>query len=201
MPMRRFTKLFLRAFLAAIGAFVLGTLLLVGAGLRDDVGKTDVALVLGSKVELTGVPSQRLKARLDKTVELYQAGYFPWVIVSGGLGKEGFDEALVMRDHLVTRGIPQDKVIMDNQGNTTFDSAVNTRRILREKNLKSVFVVSQYFHLPRSRLALNRSGIEAVRSASPRYFEMRDLYSAPRELIGYCSYLFRDFDSPASSIP
>lgn len=192
--MRRFTKLLLRTFLAVVCAFMLGTLLLVGAGLRDDVGKADAALVLGSKVELTGVPSQRLKARLDKTVELYQAGYFPWVIVSGGLGKEGFDEALVMRDYLTAHGIPQDQVIMDNQGHTTFDSAVNTRRILREKNLKSVFVVSQYFHLPRSRLALTRSGINAVHSASPRYFEMRDLYSAPRELIGYGSYLFRNFD-------
>lgn len=197
--MRRFTKLFLRAFLAVVCAFVLGTLLLVGVGLRDAVGKTDVALVLGSKVELTGVPSLRLKARLDKTLELYQAGYFPWIIVSGGLGKEGFDEALVMRNYLTAHGIPQDKVIMDNQGNTTFDSAMNTRRILREKNLKSVFVISQYFHLPRSRLALNRSGIEAVHSASPRYFEMRDLYSAPRELIGYCSYLLRNFDYATAS--
>lgn len=188
--MRRFKKLFL----AIVGTFALGTLLLVAAGLRDDIGKADMALVLGSKVELTGVPSLRLQARLDKTIELYQAGHFPWVIVSGGLGKEGFDEALVMRDYLTAHGIPQDKVIMDNQGNTTFDSALNTRRILREKNLKSVFVISQYFHLPRSRLALHRSGIDTVRSASPRYFEPRDLYSAPRELIGYGSYLFRSFD-------
>lgn len=192
--MRRFKKLFL----AIVGTFALGTLLLVAAGLRDDIGKADMALVLGSKVELTGVPSLRLQARLDKTVELYQAGYFPWVVVSGGLGKEGFDEALVMRDYLTAHGIPQDKVIMDNKGNTTFDSALNTRKILRGKNLKSVFIISQYFHLPRSRLALNRSGIKTVHSASPRYFELRDLYSAPRELIGYGSYLFRNFDHTAA---
>ncbi len=194
MQMHRIKKVFLRAFVAALGALVLGTLILVLSGLRDDVGKADIALVLGSKVELSGMPSARLKARLDKTIELYQAGWFPLVIASGGVGKEGFDEAVVMRDYLAAHGIPKDNVIMDSKGNTTFDSAQNTRRILQQKHLKSVFVVSQYFHLPRSRLALNRTGIAEVRSASPRFFEMRDLYSAPRELFGWFSYLLRSFD-------
>jgi len=194
MQINRFKKCFLHGVFAAFGALVLGTLILVLAGLREDVGKAEIALVLGSKVELSGIPSDRLKARLDKTIELYHAGWFPWVIASGGVGKEGFDEAIVMRDYLAAHGIPKDNVIMDNKGNTTFDSAQNTRRIMQQKHLKSVFVVSQYFHLPRSRLALNRSGIDEVRSASPHFFELRDLYSAPRELFGYFSYLLKDFN-------
>jgi vancomycin permeability regulator SanA len=32
----------------------------------------DVAVVLGNKVELNGEPSERLKYRLDKAIELYQ---------------------------------------------------------------------------------------------------------------------------------
>lgn len=196
MQIHRFKKRFLRAFFAALGVLVLGTLILVLAGLRDDVGKADIALVLGNKIELSGIPSDRLKARLDKTIELYHAGLFPLVIASGGVGKEGFDEALVMRDYLAAHGIPKDNVIMDNKGTTTFDSAQNTRRIMQQKHLKSVFVVSQYFHLPRSRLALNRTGIDEVRSASPHFFEMRDLYSAPRELLGWFSYLLRSFSPP-----
>lgn len=194
MQMHQFKKRFLLTVLAALGALVLGTLILVLAGLQDDVGKVDIALVLGSKVELSGIPSHRLKARLDKTIELYHAGYFPLVIASGGVGKEGFDEALVMRDYLAAHGIPKDRVIMDSKGNTTFESAQNTHRIMRQKHLDSVFVVSQYFHLPRSRLALSRTGIDEIRSASPHFFEMRDLYSAPRELLGYFSYLLRSFD-------
>ncbi|MCX6853231.1 MAG: YdcF family protein [Verrucomicrobia bacterium] len=191
--MHRIKKILLRAFVAALGALVLGTLILVLAGLRDDVGKADIALVLGSKVELSGMPSDRLKARLDKTIELYQAGWFTVVIASGGVGKEGFDEAEVMRDYLTAHGIPKDNVLMDSKGNTTFDSAQNTHQIMQQRNLSSVFVISQYFHIPRSRLAMKRAGIAEVRSASPQYFEARDLYSAPRELLGYFSYLFRSF--------
>lgn len=193
--MARIQKRLIRTVFAAIALFVLATVVLCLAGLRDDIGKADVALVLGSKVELSGKPSLRLQARLDKTVELYKAGWFPRVIVSGGLGKEGFDEAAVMRDYLAAHGVPSDHILLDSKGNTTFDSAQNTLQILRQQQLKSVFVISQYFHIPRSRLALKRTGIAEIHSASPSYFELRDLYSAPRELIGYFSYLLRSFES------
>jgi vancomycin permeability regulator SanA len=181
----------------AIALFALGTATLIFAGLREQLGKADVALVLGSKVELDGTPSPRLRARLDRTLELYRDAYFPAVIVSGGTGREGFDEAVVMRDYLVAHGIPAERIILDSDGITTFASAQNTIRIARQHQFGSVFVVSQYFHIPRSRLALQRFGITTVYSAHPSFFELRDIYSAPRELIGYLRYLVRRYDSPA----
>lgn len=101
------------------------------------------------------------------------------MIVSGGIGSEGFPEGSVMRDYLVSRGIPPESVIADNDGTTTFESARNAARIARERRLKSIFVVSQYFHLPRARLALRRSGFTTIYSAHARFFELRDLYSSP----------------------
>ena len=171
--------------------YVAATLWLVCDGLVERLGKADVALVLGSKVEMNGKPSARLQARLDHTVELYKAGYFPWVIASGGVGKEGFDEGVVMRDYLVSRGVPSDRVIIDSRGDTTFASAQNTLAIARVKGFHSVMVVSQYFHLPRSRLALQRLGLGPVYTAHPSYFERRDVYSSLRETAGYAEYLVR----------
>src|SRR5580704_13458675 len=105
---RVFRRKYLLFSLAVILAtLVIGTVVLVVSGLCDDLGKADVGLVLGSKVESDGTPSARLRARLDRTLELYRAGYFPAVIVSGGIGKEGYDEAAVMRDYLVARGVPR----------------------------------------------------------------------------------------------
>ena len=184
-------KRLLRAFGALACLALLGTLILAVAGLRDDIGHADVGLVLGNKVDRDGTPSPRLRARLDRTLELYRAGYFPWVIASGGLGKEGYDEAVVMRDYLVAHGIPGERILADSKGDTTYASAQNTREILRQRKLASVLVVSQYFHIPRSRLALQRFGISPVYSAHAHWFEWRDIYSAPRELAGYLSYLFR----------
>ncbi|XHR30272.1 MAG: YdcF family protein [Chthoniobacteraceae bacterium] len=164
---------------------------LVASGLNDHLGQADVALVLGNKIERDGRPSSRLQARLDRTIELYRSGYFPVIIVSGGIGIEGYDEALVMRDYLVSKGIPALAVIMDNKGITTFASAENAREIMRDRGYKSVFVISQYFHIPRSRMALSKLGIAPVYSAYARYFEARDLYSSLREVAGYLRYYCR----------
>ena len=76
------------------------------------------------------------------------------IIVSGGIGKEGFDEAKVMASYLIEKGVPTEKIIRDNEGNTTYDSALNCRSILNDSNAQSVIVVSQYFHLLRSKIAL-----------------------------------------------
>jgi uncharacterized SAM-binding protein YcdF (DUF218 family) len=99
----------------------------------------------------------------------------------------------VMRDYLVAQGVPADRVILDSHGDTTFASAQNTRAIAVQRHFSSVLVVSQYFHLPRSRLALRRCGFTAVYSARARLFEWRDLYSSLRETAGWIEYSVRRF--------
>ena len=178
----------------ALCIFFAATLVLVVSGLRDDIAPADVALVLGSKVELDGTPSPRLRARLDRTLELFRGGSFPSVVVSGGVGKEGYDEAAVMRDYLVAHGVPAERIILDSHGDTTLASAQNIARIARERNFKSVFIVSQYFHIPRAKLALERCHFSVIYSAHAHFFEWRDVYSAARETAGYGSYLLRRFD-------
>lgn len=193
----RFKRLLLivrRLLLLCAAAFLLGTGCLVVAGLRDDLVAADVGLVLGSKVEFNGQPSARLAARLDRALELYRLGYFPYVITSGGFGKEGYDEAVVMRDYLVARGVPVDRVIVDGLGDNTFASAKNTRRIARERNFRSVMVVTQYFHISRSRLALRRFQIAEIHSAHARIYEVRDVTSSIREAVAYVAYLFRRYE-------
>lgn len=177
----------------ALAIFIAAAIALVCEGMHDDIGHADVALVLGNTVQLDGSPSPRLKARLDRTVELYQQGYFPLVIVSGGHGREGFDEGTVMMNYLSAHGIPERAIIVDNGGTTTYASAKNTADILRLKNLKSVLVVSQYFHLPRCKIALKGFGITPVYTAHAHYFEARDIYSTVREMFGCLEYQFRSY--------
>jgi vancomycin permeability regulator SanA len=179
-----------------LAAPVVGLFALLWSGLTDHLGLADVALVLGNTVNPDGTPSTRLKARLDKTAELYKAGYFPKVIVSGATGKEGVPEGTAMKKYLVQAGIPASAIIVDDQGVDTFASAENTARILKAENLKSVLVVTQYFHIPRSKLALSKFGITPIYNAHPAYFEGRDFYSTLREVPAYLKYLLR----PASSV-
>jgi vancomycin permeability regulator SanA len=164
--------------------------------MSDNLGNADVALVLGNKVNSDGSPSPRLKARLDTAVDLFQKGYFPRVIVSGGTGIEGVPEGTAMKNYLVSAGIPESAILVDDQGIDTQASAENAASILRAGQMKSVFVITQYFHIPRSKLALSKLGVSRTFNAHPHYFEARDIYSTVRELPAYLKYLIQTPKAP-----
>lgn len=171
-------------------------------GLTDDAGKSDVAIVLGSKVEPDGRPSQRLAARLDRALELYRQGLVRHLIVSGGTGAEGFDEAKVMKSYLAARRVPAAAILVDSAGTTTWETARNSAALMRAHGFKSALIVTQYFHISRTRLALQKFGITTIHTAHPSYFEWRDLYSIAREVVGFASYMLRAADSePANTAP
>ncbi len=188
---KRIKRVLLLLALPIMLAFTLAAALIVADGLTDDIHAADVAIVPGNTVEKDGRPSARLRARLDQTVALYRQGLFPNVIVSGGVGSEGFDEAEVMKRYLVENGVPEGRIYADSGGANTYLTARNAARMMRENGWQSAMVVSQYFHVPRMRLAVQRSGVAPVFSAHAQYFELRDVYSLAREVIGYCSYFLR----------
>lgn len=178
-------------FLVLTAILILPAFLIVADGLIDEIHQADVAVVLGNTVNSDGNPSPRLQARLDKTVEFYQKGFFKNIIVSGGFGVEGFDEAVVMKQYLVKQGIPAEMVFQDSEGKTTALTAKNAAEIMKQKNWQSALIISQYFHISRCKLAFSNYGISPTYSAHADYFELRDIYSLFREVIGYFSYFFR----------
>lgn len=191
---KRIKKIFLTLLLPIAASFLLAALLIVSDGLSDNIHSADVAIVLGNTVERDGHPSARLQARLDKTVELYRQGVFPYVIVSGGIGIEGFDEADIMKHYLISHGLPEDSIVADANGLTTYHTARNAAQIMREKQWQSALVITQYFHIPRTRLAVKSFGVSSVYTAHANYFELRDIYSVVREVMGYGEYLIRRYD-------
>jgi vancomycin permeability regulator SanA len=192
-------KLAFRLALAPLLVWIPCAAILTWKGTRDRIAPADLALVLGSKVNPDGTPSPRLQSRLDKAVELHGKGVFSRILVSGGIGKEGYDEAAVMADYLVRKGVPRGSILEDNAGNTTYDSALKTAAVCTEQKLRSVLVVSQYFHIPRATLALEKSGIPLVLNAHADFVEwLREPYSITRELAGYVSYHFKNYPVPAA---
>lgn len=174
-----------------IAWFVIHTIIILVDGLNDEVANVDVAIVLGNKVELDGVPSDRLKARLDKAIELFEDGYFPLILVSGGVGKEGYDEAEIMKDYLQQNDVPSEAILVDSDGYNSFRTAQNTKEIISEMNVESVMVISQYFHITRTKLAFRKLGFRHIYSAHADYLEWRDIYSTIREFPAYYKYILK----------
>jgi len=185
MSARRLWKL---AVFVPVSAYLLAAAAIAVTGLNDQLAPADAIVVLGNTVAPDGTPSPRLRARLDCALDAYRQKLAPLLIVTGGVGKEGYDEAAVMATYLVHHGVPAAAVVVDSAGNDTAASAANVARIANDRKLKSVLVASQYFHLPRASLALSRAGVPVAGHIHARYFEARDLYSLAREVIGLGAY-------------
>lgn len=170
---------------------IIHTAVIITDGLNDELAVVDAAVVLGNKVELNGQPSDRLQARLDKAVQLYEENYFNYIIVSGGTGKEGWDEAEVMKNYLIAQGIPEASIIADPDGYNSYMTAENSKAIMDELDLHSVMVISQYFHISRTKLAFEKVGFETIASAHADIFDLRDVYSTLREFPAYYRYLIK----------
>lgn len=180
---------------AALATFTIALLLLAfgiaAYGLTAMPGHADAALVFGNTVERSGEPSRRLAARLEAARGLFVANRVRWIVVSGGVGKEGFDEARVMRRSLLAQGIPDSVLIEDGHGANTLASCLNARVLLEPRGARSVILVSQYFHLARAAMTARRAGLDVAGGAAPRYYEARDAWSLARETIALPAYALR----------
>jgi len=127
---------------------------------------------------------------LDKALELYESNYFEYIIVSGGTGKEGFDEAAVMKEYLAEKGVPDEKILLDNNGYNSYMTAKNTKVIMADMGFNSVMIITQFYHVTRTKLAFEKVGIENIYSAHASYLDFRDVYSVIREFFAYYKYLF-----------
>ena len=155
-------------------------------GAQSSYQPAEYAVVLGNQVYRNGQLSKRLQARVNRSAELYRQGTVKRIIVSGGIGKEGQDEALAMRDFLVQQGIPFNAIVTDSKGANTQLTAQNALQWASPE--QPIIVVSQLYHLSRTKMAFQQAGFQQVGAAYPDYFERRDIYASVRELPAWLSY-------------
>ncbi|MGG9972729.1 YdcF family protein [Ferruginibacter sp. SUN002] len=158
-------------------------------GLSDEGKNADIAVILGSKVNIDGTLSERLRKRLECGLQLYQKGRVKKILVSGGLGREGFYEGDKMKEFLIQNKVPDSVIIVDNYGNNTIATVENTLKLRDSLKFNSIISVSQYFHLTRTKMLFRNRHFSNISSVSPNYFEGRDIISLPREFVAYYTQL------------
>ena len=126
---------------------------LLGLGINDTVtGSEDAVIVLGSGIrgELLTVG---LKNRLDCAVEIYENNPDTVIVVSGGQGpQEDITEALAMERYLLSRNIPQESIIKEEQATSTYENFIYSKQILDKKfgeNYSAAYVTNDY-HIYRA---------------------------------------------------
>ena len=180
--------------ISMLSMLIIAVIFLITDGHLDNYKKSDAGVVLGNKVNSDGTLSPRLKGRLLKAYELYKNQIIEIIIVSGGTGIEGIDESLTMKKYLNRWGVPENHIIADNKGVNTYNTAKNVKKYMDANNCESVIIITQYYHISRTRLAFHRFGIKNVTCAHADYYEFRDIFSIFRELAAFCYYLIRDYE-------
>ena len=162
-------KKWLIALLIVIAAGIVAFASLLGvvlSGAHDDVrGDPTIMIILGSQVRSDG-PSVLLQDRLDTALDYLEDHPDMTVVAAGGQGPgEHISEAQAMADYLVEHGFPRDQILLEDQSHNTSQNLANTRNLLEESGLDwqgNLLVVSNGFHLARTRMLAQRYGLGEV---------------------------------------
>ncbi len=127
----------------------------------DQRRPADAIVVLGA-AQYNGRPSPVLKARLDHAVELYRGGLAPMVVVTGGIGTgDRMSEATVGHRYLRAQAVPDSAIVVRPDGRTTEESMSSVAEWMHGRELGTVLLVSDPFHMARLRLEARHAALQA----------------------------------------
>jgi vancomycin permeability regulator SanA len=165
-------------------------------GTTDYRRPADAALIFGARVYANGQPSELLANRIRTGVELYREGLVPMLVMTGGDGADGWNEAEAMRLVAIADGVPADAVVIDGSGVNTEASVADVTRLVADGSVPlphgTLITVSQAYHLPRVQLAFAAGGIDVltVPAHDPKFIvEMPILIG--REVLAFWAYDLR----------
>lgn len=149
--------------LAAVAAYLAVTFVQVWAASRqDDRPKADAVVVLGA-AQYNGRPSPVLTARLEHALALYKAGVAPRIVVTGGRQPgDRYTEATAGYEWLRARDVPDQAILKEVQGRTTYQSLAAVDVVLDRQKLQKVVLVSDDYHALRLRGIASEVGLQAV---------------------------------------
>ena len=150
---------------------------------RDGV-PADVILVFGAGCLPDGTPSDMLADRIRTGAELYHAGAGKTLCLSGAVGADGHDEPAVMRRYALACGVPEEAIVTDPDGVSTYASVSYLARM----GYRRVLLVSQSYHLPRALdlalcMRIDARGVPADRRHYRRmpYYRLREYIARAKD--------------------
>ena len=162
-------------------------------GKTDYVRPAQTAVVFGAEVHADGRASVSLRDRVRTAAQLYEAGLTQHLLMSGAQGPgEPVNETTVMRDLAISFGVPATAIAVDPRGVNTDATVRDTVPLLRAAGYRQVAVVSDFFHLPRVKLAYQRRGYDVVTVPSKAHRIPQTTRLVLREVPAFWVYYLRD---------
>ena len=133
--------------------------------------QADVIVVLGGGTESGDYPRPMTEVngagdRVLYAAKLYHDSAAPIILVSGGnLGfssARGDTPAEEMTDLLNMLGVPTESIWQQDQSQNTYEDALYSAELLREKEITEVILVTSAMHMPRAKALFENQGIDVI---------------------------------------
>ncbi len=128
-------------------------------GVPNDLAQDDslAIVVLGFALNTDGTMKPELTGRLEAGLAIAEAYPNSYIVVTGGgtaSGNPNVTEGGLMGDWLVSKGLDESRVIVEDEAPNTVGNAENTYKILSEKypSVQSLVMVTSDYHVPRASL-------------------------------------------------
>lgn len=181
----------LLAMILALLEIALLAAVVINADRLDAPAPADALIVLGARIYADGSPSPALERRLNRALDLYQAGYAPLIITTGAQGDdEPMPEGDAMRRYLVERGVPEDAVLAEVESTSTMENLENAKAMLDARGLSSAVIVSSDYHLWRALSMAKDIGLEATGAGSQNALTLRvQVRNCLQETVSWMKYV------------
>ena len=128
----------------------------------SEFAAADAIIIMGA-AQYNGRPSPVLQSRLDTALDAYERGLAPRVVVTGGNQPgDAFTEAGTQRQYLIDRGVPSEAIVVEEISTSTQESIERVAEIVAPLGINRVLIVSDGFHLFRSKLMARDAGLNPV---------------------------------------
>lgn len=131
----------------------------------DDAPRVRVAIVFGAGLRRDGAPTPVLADRVATAAALYRLGKVEKLLLSGDNRFAGYNEPAAMRQAALDLGVPEDALVLDYAGRSTYDTCFRARDIF---GVQRAVLVTQDFHLDRALFICDALGIDAEGVAADR---------------------------------
>lgn len=155
----------------------------------DKVPEGRVALVFGCSAKLGTRTNMYFYHRIEAAADLWNAGKVSGFIVSGDNRWDSYNEPEDVKQALIARGVPADKIVCDFAGLRTFDSVVRAKEVF---GLNEVVFVSQRFQNERAQYMASQCGLNAVSyvakdvtSSGGRKTKLREILARPKMVLDF----------------
>jgi uncharacterized SAM-binding protein YcdF (DUF218 family) len=153
-------------------------------------------------------PGSDTLARSVAAIKIYQSRRGCKLMVSGGRmpGAPGPTLAQAMKEFFLTAGTRDEDLLMEDQSINTHENALFCARLLQDRGIRRVILVTEAMHMARSASCLRHEGIEVIaapchHSANyfafdsehfvPDQYAVRNVSAAIHEWVGLAWYWMR----------